>query len=78
MKAVALCSVELEAVGDFQLRKALKPLLNLEKVKGQNVSHPVNFRSAPMVTTFVRKFLNTVCQTDMGIKLEELEQSNCK
>ena len=30
-KAAALCSVEPEAVGDFQLRKALKPLLNLEK-----------------------------------------------
>ena len=87
-KAAALCSVEPEAIGDFQLRKALKPLLSLEKIKGQNVANPVNFWSAPMVTTFVRsagdrtrgvwKFLNTVCQTDTGIKLAELEHSNRK
>ena len=41
-----------------------------------------------MVTTFVRsagdhtrgvwKFLNTVCQTDLGIKLAELEHSSLK
>ena len=29
-RAAALCSAELEAVGDFQLRKALKPLARLE------------------------------------------------
>ena len=87
-KAAALCSVELEAVGDFQLRKALKPLLSLAKVKNLNVANPVNFRSAAMVTTFVRsagdhtrgvwKFLNTACQTDTGMKLAELEQSSLK
>ena len=44
-QAAALCSVELEAVGDFQLRKALKPLLSLEKIQNLNVSNPVNFRS---------------------------------
>ena len=87
-QAAALCSVELEAVGDFQLRKALKPLLSLEKIKGLNVSNPANFRSAAMVTTFVRsagdrtkgvwKFLSTVCQTDTGIKLAELEHSSLK
>ena len=87
-QAVALCSVELEAVGDFQLRKALKPLLSLEKIQNLNVSNPVNFRSAAMVTTFVRsagdrtkgvwKFLSTVCQTDTGIKLAELEHSSLK
>ena len=31
-RAAALCSAELEAVGDFQLRKALKPLARLEKI----------------------------------------------
>ena len=87
-QAAALCSVELEAVGDFQLRKALKPLLSLEKIQNLNVSNPVNFRSAAMVTTFVRsagdrtkgvwKFLSTVCQTDTGIKLAELEHSSLK
>ena len=87
-QAVALCSVELEAVGDFQLQKALKPLLSLEKIKNLNVSNPMNFRSAAMVTTFVRsagdrtkgvwKFLSTVCQTDTGIKLAELEHSSLK
>ena len=86
-QAAALCSVELEAVGDFQLQKALKPLLSLEKSR-TNVSNPVNFRSAAMVTTFVRsagdctkgvwKFLSTVCQTDTGIKLAELEHSSLK
>ena len=73
---------------DFQLRKALKPLLSLEKVKNLNISNPVNFRSAAMVTTFVRsagnrtkgvwKFLNMVCQTDLGMKLAELEHSSLK
>ena len=87
-RAAALCSAELEAVGDFQLRKALKPLFSLEKVKNMNVSNPANFRSAAMVTTFVRsagdrtkgvwKFLSTVCQTDTGIKLAELEHSSLK
>ena len=87
-RAAALCSAELEAVGDFQLRKALKPLLSLEKIKNLSVSNPVNFRSAAMVTTFVRsagdrtkgvwKFLSTVCQTDTGIKLAELEHSSLK
>ena len=87
-QAAALCSVELEAVGDFQLRKALKPLLSLEKIQNLNVSNPFNFRSAAMVTTFVRsagdrtkgvwKFLSTACQTDTGIKLAELEHSSLK
>ena len=87
-QAAALCSVELEAVGDFQLRKALKPLLSLDKIKNLNVSNPANFRSAAMVTTFVRsagdrtkgvwKFLSTVCQTDAGINLVELEHSSLK
>ena len=73
---------------DFQLRKALKLLLSLEKVKELNVKNPANFRSAAMVTTFVRsagdrtrgvwKFLNMVCQTDTGMKLAELEHSSLK
>ena len=87
-RAAALCSAELEAVGDFQLRKALKPLARLEKIHDLKVSNPTNFRSAAMVTTFVRsagdrtkgvwKYLSTVCQTDTGIKLAELEHSSLK
>ena len=87
-RAAALCSAELEAVGDFQLRKALKPLASLEKIQNLRVSNPTNFRSAAMVTTFVRsagdrtkgvwKFLSTVCQTDTGIKLADLEHSSLK
>ena len=87
-RAAALCSAELEAVGDFQLRKALKPLARLEKINDLKVSNPANFRSAAMVTTFVRsagdrtkgvwQFLSTVCQTDTGIKLAELEHSSLK
>ena len=52
------------------------------------IANPTNFRSAAMVTTFVRsagdrtrgvwKFLNTVCQTDPGMKLAELEHSSLK
>ena len=80
-KATALCSVEPEAIGDFQLRKALKPLLNLGKKK--KTCNPHNFSGAPMVTTFVRsvgdrtkgirRFLKTACRTDTGIELAELE-----
>ena len=87
-RAAALCSAELEAVGDFQLRKALKPLARLEKINDLKISNPANFRSAAMVTTFVRsagdrtkgvwKYLSTVCQTDTGIKLAELEHSSLK
>ena len=87
-RAAALCSAELEAVGDFQLRKALKPLARLEKINDLKISNPANFRSAAMVTTFVRsagdrtkgvwKYLSTVCQTDTGMKLAELEHSSLK
>ena len=87
-KAVALCTVGLESVTDYQLRKTLKPLLDCEKIDGKRVCNPMNFRSAAMVTTFVRsagdrtrgvwKFLNMVCQTDLGIKLAELEHSSLK
>ena len=76
-KAPTLCSVELEAIGDFQLRKALKPLLDLEKVDKKKNSNPMNFKGTPMVTTFVLsagdrtwgvwKFLETVCQADTGV-----------
>ena len=34
-KAVALCTVGPESVMDYQLRKTLKPLLNLEKIHGE-------------------------------------------
>ena len=53
-KAAALCSVEPEATGDFQLRKALKPQLDLEKIHKKKTFNLVSFRSASMVTTFVR------------------------
>ena len=42
-RAAALCSAELEAVGDFQLRKALKPLARLEKINDLKISNPTNF-----------------------------------
>ena len=87
-KAVALCTVGLESVTYYQLRKTLKPLLDCEKIDGKRVCNPTNFRSAAMVTTFLQsagdrtrgvwKFLNTVCQTDLGIKLAELEHSSLK
>ena len=70
-KAAALCSVEPEVVGNFQLRKALKPLLDLEKIDKKKTCYPINFRGTSIVTTFVRsagdrtrgvwKFLEMVC-----------------
>ncbi len=78
-RAAALCSAELEAVGDFRLRKALGPLARLEKIDNLKVSNPTNFRSAAGDRTRgVWKFLSTVCQTDTGIKLAELEHSSLK
>ena len=85
---MALCTVGLESVTDYQLRKTLKPLLDCEKIDGKRVCNPTNFRSTAMVTTFVRsagdrtrgvwKCLNTVSQTDLGIKLAELEHFSLK
>ena len=87
-KAVAMCTVGLESVTDHQLRKSLKPLLNLEKVNGKRVCNPSNFRGAPMVTTFIRsagdrskgvwKVLDTVRQTNTGVELAELEHPSLK
>ena len=87
-KAVALCTVGPESMTDYQLRKTLKPLLDLEKIQGKKICDPTNFRSAPMVTTFVRssgdrskgvwKFLDAVRQSDTGVVLAELEHSSLK
>ena len=83
-----LCTIDLNAVTDHQLKKMLKPLLQLEKIDKKKVNNPLNFKSAAMVTTFIRsagdrtkgvwKFLNTVRQTDTGVKLAELEHSSLK
>ena len=87
-KAAALCAVDLEAIGDFQLRKALKPQLDLKKIFKKRVSNPLKFRAASIVTTFVHsvggrtqgiwKFLKTASQTDAGVRLVELEQPSLK
>ena len=51
---VALCSAEAEELpADFQLHRALKPLLNFKQIKNKDISNPYLFRGAPMVTTFV-------------------------
>ena len=76
--AVVLCSTDLEAILDFQLRKTLKPLLDFKKIK-QKVSLPFNFWGTPIVTTFVcsagsrTQFLEKASQTDTGVRLAELE-----
>ena len=87
-KAVAFCTVRLESVTDYQLCKLLKPLLDLEKVQKKRICNPLNFTSAAMVTTFIRmagdctkgvwQFLDTVRQTDVGVKLAGLEHSSLK
>ena len=87
-KAVAFCTVGLESVTDYQLRKLLKPLLNLEKVQKKRICNLVNFKSTAMVTTFIHvagdrtkgvwQFLDTVRQTDVGVKLAELEHSSLR
>ena len=66
----------------------LKPLLHLEKIDKKKVNNPLTFKSAAMETTFIRaagdrakgvwKFLDTVRQTDTGVKLAELEYSSLK
>ena len=73
---------------DHQLRKILKQLIQLEKVDKKKISNPLNFKSAAMVTTFIRsagdrtkgvwQFLDTARQTDAGVKLAELEHSSLK
>ena len=70
------------------IKKMLKPLLQLEKIEKKKVNNPLNFKSAAMVTNFIRsagdrtkgvwKFLDTVRQTDTGVKLAELEHSSLK
>ena len=85
---MAFCTVGLELVADNQLRKLLKPLLDLEKVQKKRICNPLNFRSAAMVTTLIRaagdrtkgvwQFLDTVRQADVGVKLAELEHSSRK
>ena len=76
-------------MSDFQLRKILKPLLELEKVnKKKKVSNPYNSNGALMVTTFVRstdsrtqgvwKFLEKASQTDAGVRLAELVYPSLK
>ena len=87
-KAMAVCTVRLDLVGDYQLQKTLKPLLDMKKVNKKRICNPVNFRSAPMVTTFVHsvsdctkgvwKFLDTVCQADTDVRLAELEHSSLR
>ena len=86
--AVDLSSIKLEAIADFQLRKKLKPLIDLEMIDNKLIRNPFNFRGAPMVTTFVRSvscrtrgvwdFLNQANQTDAGIRLAELEHPSVK
>ena len=87
-KAVAFCTIGPESVVDYQLRKLLKPLLDQEKVQKKKISNPLKFNSAAMVTTFIRaagdrtkgvwQFLDTVRQTDAGVKLAELEHSSLR
>ena len=51
---VSLCStVAVEPIADFQLWKALKLLLDFQKVNHLKVSNPYNFWDAPMMTTFI-------------------------
>ena len=52
--AAALCSVDPEVIGDFQIRKALKPLLNFENIKEKRVSNPWPPSSAGLVTETIK------------------------
>ena len=87
-KAMALCSINLEVISDFQIRKSLKPLMDWEEIQKKKGSNPLNFRGATMVTTFVRSvgdrtlsvwnFLEDACHTDAGMRLAELEHPSLK
>ena len=49
LSGVALCSAETEGLpADFQLRRALKPLLEHKIVQEKNISNPYLFRGAPI------------------------------
>ena len=51
---MALCSAEAnDPLADFQISRALKPLLDFKKIPEKNISNPYLFRDAPMATTFV-------------------------
>ena len=70
------------------IKKDVKAVTATGKSRKKKVNNPFNFKSAAMVTTFIRsagdrtkgvwKFLDTVCQTDTGVKLAELEHSSLK
>ena len=80
-----LCTVGPESVTDYQLRKTLKPLLNLEKIHGKQFVtqrtlgvHPWWPPSSGDRSKGVWKFLDTVRQTNTGVVLAELEHSSLK
>ena len=52
---MALCSAEADELpANFQLRRALKLLIDFKRINNKNIYNPYLFRGAPMVTTFVR------------------------
>ena len=84
---VAFCSAEVEELpADFQLRRALKPLLNFKRTKSKDISNPYLFRGAPMVTTIVRsvgshtKGVWSLIEkaSRVGIRLAEMERPPLK
>ena len=70
------------------IKKDAKAVTATGKSWKKKVNNPLNFKSAAMVTTFIRsagdrtkgvwKFLDKVRQTDTGVKLAELEHSSLK
>ena len=69
---VALCSTNSrDEKYDFQLKEALRSLQNLKEINNKNIENPLNFRDAPMVTTFVR---SAGSRTNQMLKM--LERAN--
>ena len=84
---MVLCSAEAEELPvNFQLRRALKPLLYFKKIEKKSISNPYLFRSALMETTFnhsagshmkgVWRLLEKASQ--VNIRLAEMEPLSLK
>ena len=89
LKGVTLCLMgATESKLDFQLWKALKILLYLQKIGNSFVINPCNFLGSPTVTTFfcssgscmhgMWRWLEMVSTANVIISLEELERPSLK
>ena len=79
-KAAALCSVYLEAIGDFQFRTALKPQLDFVKVKKSDTIElqECTIRQLATGPRACGSFWRRLARPDAGVRLGELEHPSLK